>query len=818
MDGGPRPTSILRALWRWLPVFVLVQAVAVLAVAVRAQAEIRVSPAAIVLEGPESSQQLLAWAHPADDRIRDATRSVRYEAADPRVASVDADGLVLPLSEGKTEIFIRSADGAARVPVEVVGMARPKPIVFELQVIPTLTKAGCNAGGCHGKAEGQNGFKLSVFGSNSAADWDALVKEGRGRRVFPAAPERSLLLVKATAETPHGGGQRVEAGSLEYRRLRRWVAEGARFDIDGTSPIVGIEIEPAQQILLARETQQLRVTAVDAAGARRCVTVEAGYESNATTIADVTRRGVVQAAEIPGEAAILVRYLGHVAVCRITIPRPGVQFARPPEANFIDRLAWDKLERLGIVPSELAGDPTFLRRAHLDVIGTLPSVQETREFLTDASADKRARLIDRLLARDEYAAYWAMRFSDLLRVDRDRVTAPGAIATTRWLHRQFAENRPFDEFARQVVTAQGSVAGDGPAAFYRVLDTPDALARSISQLFLGVRIECAQCHHHPSERWGQDDYYALAGFFTGVTRKNLPTGQMAIFSRGGTDLPHPRDGRIMAARALGAAPADFSNVPDRRTALADWMTAADNPFFAAAISNRLWAHYFGRGLVEPIDDLRATNPATNEPLLSALADHMREVRFDLKAFTRTLLNSRLYQLSSQGDESNASDEQNFSHAAWKALPAEVLLDAIVEVCQSPEKFDGWPLGYRAIQIWDNRMPSYFFQIFGRPVRASVCECERSNEPSISQALHLMNSPEISAKLRDRRGRVRRVADSTLTAGEIIDELCLAALSRFPDDRERTVLSSAFENGADRRAAVEDALWTLVNAKEFLYNH
>jgi hypothetical protein len=252
--------------------------------------------------------------------------------------------------------------------------------------------------------------------------------------------------------------------------------------------------------------------------------------------------------------------------------------------------------------------------------------------------------------------------------------------------------------------------------------------------------------------------------------------------------------------------------------LADWMTAPDNPFFAAAISNRLWAHYFGRGLVEPIDDLRATNPATNEPLLSALADHMREVRFDLKAFTRTLLNSRLYQLSSQGDESNASDEQNFSHAAWKALPAEVLLDAIVDVAQSPEKFDGWPLGYRAIQIWDNRMPSYFFQIFGRPVRASVCECERSNEPSISQALHLMNSPEISAKLRDRQGRVRRLADSALTAGEIVDELCLAALSRFPDDRERTVLLSAFDNGADRRASVEDALWTLVNSKEFLYNH
>jgi len=527
---------------------------------------------------------------------------------------------------------------------------------------------------------------------------------------------------------------------------------------------------------------------------------------------------LIQAANIPGAAAVLVRYLGHVAVCRITIPRPGVKFVRPPEANFIDRLTWDKLERLGIAPSELCDDATFLRRVYLDVIGTLPTIDEARAFLADAAPDKRASLIDRVLAREEYADYWTMRWSDMLRVDKDRVTVPGAVAMTRWLHRQFAENRPYDQFAREVVMAQGSIGSEGPASFYRVLDTPEALARSISQLFLGVRIECAQCHHHPAEKWSQDDYFALAGFFTGVTRKNLPTGRMAIVSRGGTDLPHPRTGQTVPARALGAPPADFSSTPDRRAVLAQWMTAPDNPFFAATISNRLWAHYFGRGLVEPIDDLRATNPATNEPLLAALSNHMREVRFDLKAFTRTLLNSRVYQLSSRTNESNASDEQNFSHAAWKALPAEVLLDAIGQATESIEKFNGWPEGYRAIQIWDNRMPSYFFRIFGRPVRASVCECERSNEPSVSQALHLMNSPEIADKLRDRRGRVERLARSTLTSDEIIDELCLAALARLPDPRERGVLSKALADQADRREAIEDLLWTLLNSKEFLHNH
>ena len=780
-------------------------------------AAVRVSPANVALEGPESSQQLLVFAELADGRARDLTHAVSYEAVPPDIVSVDSDGLVLPLAEGKAEIVVRSADAVVRAPVEVQGLSHPRPIVFDQQVIPTLTKAGCNAGGCHGKAEGQNGFKLSVFGSNAAADWDALVKEARGRRVFPAAPERSLLLVKATAQMPHGGGLRIEQGGLPYRRLRRWIAEGANYVSDAAPPIARIEVEPEQQVLLAGETQQLRVTAIDTAGGRRCVTIEAGYESNASTIADASQRGLVQASDIPGEAAILIRYLGHVAVCRITIPRPGVQFTRPPEANFIDRLAWDKLQRLGIAPSELCDDATFMRRAYLDLIGTLPTVAEARAFLADTAADKRAKLVDRLLARDEYADYWTMRYSDLLRVDKDKVTVPGAVAMSRWLHRQFAENRPYDQLAREIVAAQGSIGGESPAAFYRVLDTPEALARSISQLFLGVRIECAQCHHHPSERWAQDDYFALAGFFTGVTRKNLPTGRMSIVSRGGVDLAHPRTGELVAARALGAAPADFSQSPDRRTVLAQWMTADDNPFFAAAISNRLWAHYFGRGLVEPIDDLRATNPATNEPLLAALAAHMREVRYDLKAFTRTLVNSRLYQLSSAPNESNASDAQNFSHAAWKALPAEVLLDAIGQATESIEKFNGFPDGYRAIEIWDNRMPSYFFRVFGRPVRATVCECERSNEPSVTQALHLMNSPEIAAKLDDRLGRVRRLADSSLSPEQIIDELCLAALARFPDERERRVLAAAFAE-SDRRAASEDVLWTLLNSKEFLYNH
>lgn len=782
------------------------------------QAAIRVTPSEVILTSPEATQQLLVTEE-TPERTADLTRSVTYESPDPRVATVDAAGLVQPRGEGRTQVRIRHAAGQLLVPVVVSGLNQPVPISFATQIVPIMTKAGCNSGGCHGKAEGQNGFKLSVFGFDPVADYQALVMEGRGRRVFPSNPDLSLLLRKASAQMPHGGGRKIAVDTLPYQRLRRWIVEGTQYVEDGNQAITGIVVEPAQQVLSFRGTQQLRVTALDAAGNRRCVTMEAEYASNAGTIAGVDRRGWVQASDIPGEAAILARFMGHVAVCRITIPRPGVRFPRPPEGNFIDRLVWDKLTRLGIAPSELAGDAVFLRRVYLDTLGTLPTPAEARAFLASTDANKRAKLIDQLLERPEYADYWTMRWSDLLRIDRDKVTPPGAVAMTRWLHRQFADNRPYDAMVRLIVTVEGNTLAEGPGALYKVLETPEDLSRSLSQLFLGVRIQCAQCHHHPSERWSQDDYYALAGFFTGVSRKKLPSGSDAIVALPGQDLPHPRTGKPVAARALGALPADFSRTRDRRLALADWLTAPDNPFFAQAIANRLWAHYFGRGLVEPLDDLRATNPATNEPLLAELSRHLHELKYDLKAFTRTLLNSRVYQLSARTTDSNADDEQHFSHAARKALPAEVLLDAISQVTGVPEKFNGWPDGYRAIQVWDNRMPSYFFRIFGRPIRASVCECERSTEPSISQALHLMNSPEIMDKIRSRTGSARRLADGEKKPVEVVEELYLAALTRFASDKERTLMLELFDaSGANRRAAIEDVLWTLLNSKEFLYNH
>jgi hypothetical protein len=775
-----------------------------------AQASLVVSPASVVLDGPESTQQLLVRTPGID-----LTHKVRYEVADPKVASVNAAGLVEPRAEGTTEILVHHGEQPLRVKVEVRGITHPAPVSFEQHIIPLLTKASCNSAGCHGKAEGQNGFKLSVFGFDPESDYRAIVAESRGRRVFPASPANSLLVGKAVGRIPHGGGRKIPGGSLAYKRLVRWIAEGANYRTESAPPITSIEVEPKEQTLSLGGSQQLRVTAADERGNRRCVTAETEFDSNAPTIAGVDRDGRVQAGQIPGEAAILVRYMGQVAVFRVTVPRPGVKFQRPPEVNFIDTHAWNKLERLGIPPSELADDAAFLRRVFLDTIGTLPTAKEARDFLASTDAKKRAKLIDQLLERPEYADYWAMKWADLLRVDRDLITSQGAVAITRWLREQLATNRPYDQFVRDILTAEGPITANGPAAFYKALGKPEVMSQAISQVFLGVRIECARCHHHPSDQWGQDDYFAFAGFFTGVGLKKTLSGEAVIANAGG-DVPHSRTKKPVPTRLLGGSPAVFPERTDRRAVLAEWMTSPENPYFSRTIANRLWAHYLGHGLVDPIDDMRATNPASNEPLLDALAKSLVANKFDLKALTRGILNSRVYQLGG-ATKANADDEQNFSHVRSRAVPAEVLLDAICQATGVPEKFNGTPEGVRAIQLWDNRMPSYFLTLFGRPARTSVCECERSGEPSIAQALHLMNAPEIGEKIRSRRGLARKLADSKMTPEAIVEELCLGTLARFPTKSERAAMLDLFE-GATRREAVEDALWALLNTKEFLFNH
>lgn len=790
-------------------------AMALLGACSPAHGQISVSPATIELDGPESTVQVAVWQPLAAGRSLDLTRSVRYQVIEGKAVVIDANGLVQPREDGVSTLEISRGGETKRVPVVVKGVGHPQPVSFASQVIPILTKAGCNSGGCHGKAEGQNGFKLTVFGYDAPADHQAIVVEGRGRRIRPGAPDASLLLLKGTAAVPHGGGRKIAEGSHQYKLLARWLAEGARFDGAVAGESVRLEVEPATVRMAPGDSRQLRVVSVGADGRRRCVTTEAEYDTNAPNVAGADRKGLLRAGDVPGEAAVLVRYMNQVAVCRVTLPGSQGGFVRPPEVNFIDTLAWNKLSSLGLAPAGLADDGTYMRRVYLDTIGTLPTAEEARAFLADKDPNKRARLADALFRRPEYADYRALLWSDLLRVDRDTLKAQGSVAMARWLRHAFATNMPYDRFARAIITARGGVSGDSPASFYRVLENPESMTRSVSQLFLGVRIECAQCHHHPSERWGQDDYFALAGFFTGVTRKVLPDGSEAIVAGPAVDLKNPRTKVQIPARPLGAAPV-AADLSDRREALADWMLDPANPYFARAAVNRIWAHHFGHGLIEPIDDIRATNPAVNEELLDALAKHLRDVKYDLVAFTKTILVSRLYQLAPAAD---AGDERNFSRSMPRTLPAEVLLDAVCQVTGVPEKFSGWPEGARAIQLWDNRMPSYFLQVFGRPVRATVCACERGADPSISQALHLMNAPEIQAKIRARKGVAERLASSSLSPEAVVDELYLSCLARFPAARERAAMLRLFGEGNEARlGATEDALWAIINTREFVYNH
>ncbi len=795
--------------------------------------QIWVLPNPVVLVGPESSAQVVV---DADDSVRgafDLTSRATFRIEDNSVAVVSASGRVEASGDGTTALIAQIDGKEYRTSIQVRQFDQPAAISYHNDVNPVLTKSGCNSGSCHGKAEGKNGFRLSLFGFDAAADHEALTRQGRGRRINLAAAEASLLLRKGTGMIPHGGGQAVAAGSFGYRRMLRWIEEGAKLDRDIASPVARIEVTPEVRTLRVQAdqqelTQQLRVIAYDSDGNMRDVTAESAYETNAPTIAEVDTRGRVQAAGVPGEAAILVRYLGHIAVSRIGVPRQTSDFVRPPENNFVDNLVWDKLQEMGIKPSGLCDDASFLRRASLDVIGTLPTATEAREFLSDVDSDKRARLVDRLLERPEYASYWSLLWADIMRVDANALGPNRSVAMVRWLREQFAHNRPYDQMAREILTARGNMQRIAPTAIYTSLKQPTEAASAISQLFLGVRIECAQCHHHPFERWSQRDFYALAGFFTGIKQKSLPDGSSALVLTAARDLKHPRTGEMVPSVGLGQPhEAEATEVDplaglierDRRERLAAWMTDSSNPFFARAIANRMWAHYFGRGLVEPVDDLRASNPATNEPLLDALAEHLRDTGYDLKAFTRTLLNSRVYQASGETNETNVADEQYFSHAESRALPAEVLLDAICQVTGSPEKFNGWPLGARAIEVWDNRMPSYFFRIFGRPQRTTVCACERGNSPSISQALHLMNSPELGAKISDRGGSARRWAEANWETNELLDEIYLTMLARQPTPAERELMSELFADlEANRQPAIEDIMWALMNSKEFLYNH
>jgi hypothetical protein len=772
------------------------------------------------LTGPNASYSLLVDGKTAAGQLMDLTGSARFRSLHPKVAAVTPAGVVHALGDGSATIVVEAAGRTLKVPVTVKGSNRPRDFHFENDIIPLFSRFGCNSAGCHGKAEGQNGFKLSVFGFDPPADFAALTKEARGRRVFPAAPDHSLLLLKISGGVPHGGGVRMGRDTPEYAILRGWIAAGTPLGAATAPRVRTIRVEPSERQLAMNARQQLRVIAEYSDGREVDVTRFAKFQTNNEGLAAVSAGGLVTAGEAAGEAAVMASFMGAVDVFRVLIPRPEriAHYPRLPENNFIDKLVFQKLKKLNILPSETCGDEDYFRRVYLDVIGTLPTAAEARRFLGDKRTDRRARLVDELLKRTDFADYWALKWADLLRVDRQALGHKHAYAYYKWIRASLAANKPFDQFAREIITAEGPLQSVGPTSFYKVIPNPGDAASTLSQVFLGVRIACAQCHHHPFDRWSQTDYYGMQAYFAPVGLRNGPRGQM-VLAAGNPETKHPRTSEIIHAHPLGTKKSGPSLPGERRQNLARWMTAPNNPWFARNLANRAWAHFLGRGLVEPVDDVRATNPPSNPELLDALAKYAVENKYDFRGLIRVITASRVYQLSSRPNRTNGGDEQNYSRALFKRIDAEVLLDMVCQTTGIGEKFPGVPAGVRAIQLWDSKVPHYFLKLFGRPVRVSACECERNHEPGVAQVLHLLNSPEIHAKLTHEGGSLAKLLKQKAEDGPLVEELYLNFFSRFPTAKEKAVAVEYLAKDLDkRRQGVEDLAWSMMNSLEFIFNH
>ncbi|HAN96530.1 MAG TPA: S-layer protein [Planctomycetaceae bacterium] len=775
------------------------------------------------LAGKDAGGQLVATTRFDSGQERDRTREASYASEPAGIVSIDSTGYVRPIAEG-TAVITASADGhAASITVAVSGIINDPPVNFPNQIVPIFTKHGCNGGGCHGKSGGQNGFRLSLLGFEPTEDFEYLVKEGRGRRIFPAAPDMSLLLTKATGEVPHGGGARIEKDSPSYAVLRRWIAQGMPYGSADAPTVVGIEVHPRDRVLGRDAQQQLFVLARYSDGSTEDVTRMTTFESNDGEMASVDVRGLVTTAKLTGSVAIMCRYQGHVDVFRATVPL-GLQVDDlPTERTLVDTHVFAKLRSLGLPASQIADDSTFLRRVTIDIAGRLPTVDETVAFLSDASPDKRDRLVDRLLDSADYAEYFANKWAAILRNKRDgEEDKVATFAFHDWIRESFRENKPYDRFVREIIASSGEVGVNPPVAWYREVRDLSAQVEDTAQLFLGLRIQCARCHHHPFEAWSQQDYYGFAAFYSQVGRKRGTTGQDRIFAqRIVAQTQNPKTGAMVLATGLGAdGPAPIGADVDARHALADWMSDPENPFFARALVNRYWKHFFGRGLVDPEDDMRVTNPASNPELLDSLAQDFIDSGYDLKHLVRTITRSTTYQLSALPNDWNGNDKQNFSRYYPKRLNAEVLLDAVDQLTGSRSTFGGVPGDFRAVALPDNGFNSYFLTVFGRPESSSACECERTGDANLAQSLHLLNSGEIQGKLTSAEGRAARLAGAAdVGAPEKIRQLYLVAFSRQPDPEELAIAVAHLERfPEDPKRAFEDICWALLNTKEFLFNH
>lgn len=792
----------------------------------------------IQLVGPDSSQQMVVMSGG-----RDVTREASYEVLPAGVASVDAMGFVLPVGDGVAEIQVRHGEElTASIPVQVEQFDVPQEISFANDVVPIFTRNHCNAGACHAKATGQNGFQLSLLGYDPGHDYEYLVKRAKGRRVFPPAPEASLLLRKASGDLPHQGGARLEYDSPDYKLIRRWIESGVPYHPETDAVVERIEVFPRNVVAEGTAQQQLTVTAYLSDGTSRDITRTAQYEANQPEMSEADHHGLVSFHGSSGSTSVLVRFQEHIDVFMATIPLGHPVAKLPKERNFIDKHVFAQLNVLGLPVSSACDDSTFLRRVTLDIAGRLPTLEESQAFLASKEPGKRSQKIDELLGSTDYADYFAGKWAGLLRnkVERGQEwVRRDSYAFHAWIRSSFLENKPFNQFARELVLASGKALENPAVSWYRVVEDPKEQMQDVAQVFLGMRMQCAQCHHHPYERWSQDDYYSFAAFFSTLERKatrKLPEEDIVYHNRKQAEMLNPASEKKMKPSFPGEP--EVLEIPaeeDPRVQLAEWIGSDENPYFARTVVNRYWKHFLGRGLVEPEDDIRPTNPPTHPELFEELTQHFVANGYDLKDLIRLICNSATYQRSTTPNEYNAEDEQNYARYYPKRLAAEVLLDSVNDLTGAKNSFNENPLGIRAIALANEKAngESEFLTLFGRPQMDTACECERTSEANLGQSLHLINSDQFQAKLGLGDGRANALAKQQDRSDvDRINELYLIAFSRPAQAEELELATSHLEakreiSEQDPKAyplakaeqdAFEDILWVLVNSKEFLFNH
>ena len=793
--------------------------------------KLAVLPPSVDLTGPEARQQLIAEATVGDHQ-EDWSSAAEWSSSDSKVATVDPHGLVRPAGDGEARITVRAKGQTTGVTVRVSNAHAAFTWSFRNQVIPVMTKMGCNQGACHGALAGKNGFKLTLRGYDPAVDYDTLTRQAQGRRVSLADPEASLILLKPSFTIPHGGGKRFAKDSLEYRVIKEWIEAGAPAPADSDVQITGLEVFPAAAVLAPNAEQQIVVRARYSDGHADDVTRWVKFNSTNEGAATVDDWGHVKMTGA-GEAAITVWYSSRVLYSRLTVPFPNQVSAdlyeKFPTRGFIDELALAKWKGLHLAPSKAADDATFLRRAYLDAAGILPTSEEVESFLADTSGDKRAKLIDRLMGREEFFDYWSYKWSDLLLVSSRRLDSPAMWAFYDWIRDSVKQNKPWNQFAREIFLSSGSTRQNGALNYFVLHKDPIDIAENATQAFLGQRITCARCHNHPLEKWTQTQYYQMANLFSRIGVKNgAAPGEDIVFAKASGDILHPRLARPLPPAPLDAQPLSLDSPEDRRVAFANWLASPRNTMFARTIVNRVWGNFMGRGLVDPVDDLRSTNPPSNEELLAALANDFVQHGYDVQRLIRLIMNSSVYQLSSEANATNQSDDVFYSKHIVRRLAAEVILDAMSQVTGSPTSFSGYPPGTRALQLPDTQVKSEFLTSFGRPPRLLCDAAERSSVPTIAQALHVINGDTLNRKLSAPEGTIALFLKLGLSDRRILEYIYLSAFSRYPTDAERQELMAQLESaratkGSEevrreaRRQALEDMVWAMLTSKEFLFN-